>query len=238
MSRDLFAEASHPRHTPRRSPWTIAGSVLAHAALLTVLLVLPILSALDDFVLHANDSMTFVMPSATLPASPPPPRAAESKPALDVDPTLAPIAAPDRVTTPPAPSGNGPGVPGGPPDGNWTIGTGPAAGNAPPITLAPPPPVPVVPVRPGGDLKAPARTAYVAPTYPPLAKAARVEGSVIVEAIIDEAGGVRDVRVLRSNPLFDQAAIDAVRQWKYAPTRLNGVAVPVILSVSVVFLMR
>ena len=93
-------------------------------------------------------------------------------------------------------------------------------------------------MRPGGNLKPPARTTYAAPIYPPLAKAARVEGSVIIEATIDEAGIVRDLRVLRSQPLFDQAALDAVRRWRYAPTRLNGVAVPVILRVTVMFSLK
>ncbi|HEX5070712.1 MAG TPA: TonB family protein [Vicinamibacterales bacterium] len=239
MSRDLFAESSSMRHAPRRSPWTIAGSVLAHLALLTVLLVLPILSALDDFVVRAENSMTFVMPSVTLPPSPPPPRAAAQPQQIpDVNVDAAPANAPDRITTPTSPAGNGPGVPGGAPDGKWTIGTGPVSTGAPPVLIAPPPPASVAPVRPGGNLKPPTRMAYVAPTYPPLAKATRVEGSVILEAIIDEAGLVRDIRVLRSNPLFDQSAIDAVRQWRYAPTRLNGVAVPVILSVTVMFAMK
>jgi protein TonB len=108
----------------------------------------------------------------------------------------------------------------------------------PPFAPPPAPPVPVVPVRPGGNLKPPARIAYVAPIYPPLAKATHVDGSVILEATIDEAGMVRDIRVLRSQPMLDQAAIDAVRQWRYAPTRLNGVAVPVILTVTVMFTMK
>jgi len=237
MSRDLFAEASHLRHAPRRSGWTIVGSALVHAVVLAFLLVIPILSALDDFVLRADDSMTFVMPSATLPPSPPPPRA-ETTPALNVSSDVAPVVAPDRITTPPASSGSGPGVSDGVPGISWAIGTGLPSLNSATVTLAPPPPVPVIPVRPGGDLKFPARTAYVAPIYPPLAKTIKQEGAVILEATIDEAGLVRDIRVLRSQSLFDQAAIDAVRQWRYAPTRLNGVAVPVLLTVTVLFTLK
>jgi TonB family protein len=56
----------------------------------------------------------------------------------------------------------------------------------------------------------------VAPVYPPLAPAARVEGIAILEAVIDEDGSVRDVRLLRSAPLLDAAASEAVRQWSFA----------------------
>jgi len=67
---------------------------------------------------------------------------------------------------------------------------------------------------------------------------ARVAGMVVLEATIDARGKVVDVRVLRSVPLLDQAAIDAVRQWEFTPTRLNGMAVPVVLTVTVNFTLR
>ena len=63
----------------------------------------------------------------------------------------------------------------------------------------------------------------------------RVQGIVILEAIIDPSGSVTNVRVLRSIPLLDQSAIDAVRQWKYQPTLLNGVPVPIVMTVTVNF---
>jgi protein TonB len=75
----------------------------------------------------------------------------------------------------------------------------------------------------------------VAPRYPELAQRAGVDGVVIVEAVIAVDGTVRDARVLRSVALLDRAALDAVKQWRYAPTRLNGVAVPVIVTVTVRF---
>jgi len=75
----------------------------------------------------------------------------------------------------------------------------------------------------------------VAPTYPPLARAAGVEGVVILEAVIAEDGSVRDVRVLRSNPLLEAAALEAVRQWRFSPTLLNGEPVPVVMTVTVAF---
>ena len=78
----------------------------------------------------------------------------------------------------------------------------------------------------------------VQPTYPPIAQSARVQGVVILEATIGPDGRVQDVRVLRSIPLLDAAAIEAVRQWVYTPTLLNNVPVPVIMTVTVNFTLR
>jgi protein TonB len=75
----------------------------------------------------------------------------------------------------------------------------------------------------------------VAPTYPSIAQSARIGGVVIIEAIIGENGRVQEARVIRSIPLLDQAAIDAVSQWVYTPVTLNGVPVPVIMTVTVNF---
>jgi periplasmic protein TonB len=58
---------------------------------------------------------------------------------------------------------------------------------------------------------------------------------VILEAVIGEDGEVRDVRVLRSIPLLDQAAIDAVQQWTFTPTLLNGERIPIVMTVTVMF---
>ena len=80
--------------------------------------------------------------------------------------------------------------------------------------------------------------ADVPPVYPTIAQTAKVEGMVILEATIDETGPVRDVSVLRSIPLLDRAAVDAVSRWRYLPTTLNGVAVPVIMTVTVSFTLR
>ena len=76
------------------------------------------------------------------------------------------------------------------------------------------------------------------PVYPPIAQSARVQGVVIIEATIGPDGVVKDARVLRSIPLLDQAALDAVRQWVFTPTLLNGVPVPVIMTVTVQFTLQ
>jgi TonB family protein len=90
-------------------------------------------------------------------------------------------------------------------------------------------------VRVGGAIRNPTKTKNVLPVYPAVAKTARVGGTVIVEATIGPDGKVADARVVKSVPLLDQAALDAVRQWEYAPTRVRGVAVPVIITVAINF---
>jgi TonB family protein len=112
----------------------------------------------------------------------------------------------------------------------------------PPSPLAPPPPPPPPPpaglegaVRVGGNLKIPQKVKHVAPVYPPIAQSAGVQGVVILELIIDRDGSVGYSRILRSIPLLDQAAIDAVSQWEFTPTMLNGAPVPVIMTATVQF---
>jgi len=102
----------------------------------------------------------------------------------------------------------------------------------------PTPPVPKNPVRIGGNVWSPTKVADVPPVYPPVAQAARVQGVVILEAIIGTTGRVTEVRVLRSVPLLDDAALDAVRQWRYTPPLLNGTPVAVIVTVTVNFTLK
>ena len=93
----------------------------------------------------------------------------------------------------------------------------------------------VAPVRVGGEIKEPTKIKHVPPVYPEIAQQARIQGVVILETVIGEDGAVREARVLRPAPLLDQAALDAVLQWKYTPTLLNGQPVPVIMTVTVTF---
>jgi protein TonB len=90
-------------------------------------------------------------------------------------------------------------------------------------------------VRIGGAIRQPTKTRNVSPVYPQEARDATVQGIVIIEAVIDAEGRVGEARVIRSIPLLDQAALDAVRQWEFTPTLLNGVPTPVIMTVTVNF---
>jgi len=118
--------------------------------------------------------------------------------------------------------------------------TGVPGGDAAAIDIPPPPPpppAPLPPVRVGSGIRPPQKVHHVAPIYPAIAQSARVSGVVILDAVIKEDGSVTDVRVLRSIPLLDHAAIDAVRQWRFTPTLLNGRAVAVVMTVTVAFSM-
>lgn len=149
---------------------------------------------------------------------------------MDVNPTAAPVQAPSEITPETGvvnelvegesgvPEGVVLGIPGGLPE-------------APP----PPAPPPQAPVRVGGNIKPPTKMQDARPVYPPIAQSARVQGVVIIEAVIGPDGKVKDAKVLRSIPLLDQAALDAVRQWEFTPTLLNGVPVPVVMTVTVNF---
>jgi protein TonB len=103
---------------------------------------------------------------------------------------------------------------------------------------APPPPAPAAPIHLHAGMQPPRKIVDVAPVYPNLARAAHVEGLVILEAVIDAHGRVESVRVLRSMATLDQAAVDAVRQWRFTPTLLNGEPVPIVMTVTVNFTLK
>jgi len=91
------------------------------------------------------------------------------------------------------------------------------------------------PVRVGGAIREPRKLKHVSPVYPDIARQARVQGVVILECTIGHDGRVTHVTVLRGIPLLEAAAVDAVREWVYAPTLVNGVPARVIMTVTVNF---
>lgn len=217
--------------------WTVTGSFALHAVLVVAILLAPVLGtpALPPF----SRPMLVVFADAR-PVPPAPVVPQVRTPVTPTAPAI-PMEAPTGIheEKPVAPSGPpAPGVPGGldglPVSRGTSIipeGRDTAIQDVTPPRLA-------GPIRPGGHILPPARTGYVAPVYPPIAIQARSEGTVLLEAVIDETGAVRDVTVVRSVPLLDRAAIDAVRQWRYSPTRLNGVPVAIVMTVSVTFTLK
>lgn len=104
------------------------------------------------------------------------------------------------------------------------------------VPEAPPEPVDEGPIRVGGKIQEPKKLREVKPVYPEIARKARIEGVVILECTIDKAGNVKDVKVLRPLPMgLTEAAVDAVKQWKYEPSTLNGRPVEVLMTVTVTF---
>jgi len=87
----------------------------------------------------------------------------------------------------------------------------------------------------GGSVREPRRLVVVPPVYPPVAANARLQGTVVVEATIDERGRVVDVTLVQGIPMLSEAALEAVKKWVYTPTLLNGVPTPVIMTVKVYF---
>ena len=229
--------ASRDQSAWRRSLWTLATSTLLQGGAITALIVAPLLVSysLPAPISHL-DMPTFVdvrvapppaAPGATRTTSnpgpgPTVPLIAEvlRQPTQFTDVILEEWSEPVVVR----PHFNG--------DGVW--GGVPAESRA---SFEPPPERDATrePVRIGGNVRAPVKTRDVAPVYPAIAIAAGVQGVVILEATIDARGNVQNVRALRSSPLLEAAAIEAVKQWKYAPTLLNGNPVPIIMTVTVSF---
>jgi protein TonB len=126
----------------------------------------------------------------------------------------------------------GPGLPGGIPafDAPQVITPTPAPSAPPPTTPAR--------IRVGGSVQAGKILRQVSPVYPALARQARISGQVRLEAIIAKNGKIENLQVLSGPPLLVQAALEAVRQWVYRPTLLNGDPVEVVTLIDVNFGLR
>lgn len=209
--------------------YTLIFSVLAHAIAIAWVIIAPALAT--DLLPQPPRTTSFIIVRPVLPNPPPAVRRESPAPSPDV----APLTPPDGLTPEPIvePVDQTPfDTPGSIVNGA-SFGDIAAAGD--PMPAPPAPPRPTEPVHVGGVIQPPKKVVDVAPIYPPLALAARKEGLVILEAVIDERGAVREIRVLRSEKLLEQAAMDAVKQWRFTPTLLNGQPVPIVMTVTVGF---
>ena len=161
--------------------------------------------------------------------APPQPTAPTTVP--DAVPTVASSAEPGPIGTGPVGTGSGPvgtGIGEGPGPGTG-IGEGPGIGDA----------VPDVIFQPGADVRSAVVLSRVQPGYPPIALRARLGGLVTVHCVIDRNGRIRDPQVIRStSSMFDQAAVDAVKQWTFAPGTMHGKAVDTYFELTVTFAVR
>ena len=236
MPQELLRSATRVDRAPGR--WfMIPASIAAHGAVAVACLVMP-LTADGDLPIPGLPS-GIIRYVKVAPAPPPVERRAMPEPAVRQERGVPTVAPPEISPERPAPSGAppGPAVDGALPAGFGGDGGLPMA--APLLSVPPPPPPAPDPVRQpvpvGRGVREPRKIVDVKPVYPPLAIQARVEGLVILEAIIDVDGRIDRLRVLRSAPLLDEAAIAAVKQWRYTPTLLNGVPVPVLMTITVNF---
>jgi len=90
-------------------------------------------------------------------------------------------------------------------------------------------------IRQGGSVQAALLVNKVQPVYPPLARQTRISGTVRLHALISKSGSVESLEVISGHPLLVRSAMDAVQQWKYKPTLLNGEPVEVDTTIDVIF---
>lgn len=245
-------EANRMPSSPR--VWRVATSVLLH----TIALGVPLLLGLwftDTLDIRAY-TMTLLAAPPPPPAPPPPAAATAIKPAKiprrvfsSAGKLLAPTVIPKEIAAlheeplPPEAEIEGivGGVPGGVPGGQLGGVIGGIIGGMPSTmskAIAPPQAAPKKPIRVGGRVKPPREIVKTTPVYPVLARQARIEGEVVLDAVIDTEGNVVNVTVVSGHPLLIEAAINCVRQWKYEPTYLNEQPISVQLIVKVSFQLR
>ncbi len=220
-----------------RKWYTLPVSIAVHALLVVAVVIVPLLAT--DVLPTPFRDLRFRLVEVKTPRAPSARRASQSPQPPRVTPVptnAAPVQAPDQISpesgllVDDTSSRVESGVPGGLTDGGGMVGTSEAA--PPP----PPRPAPVsAPVRVGGVIVAPQKVREVQPIYPAIAQQARVQGVVILEVTIGTDGKVTNATILRSIPLLDQAALSAVNQWVFRPTLLNGVPVPILMTVTVNF---
>ncbi|MGO9590267.1 MAG: energy transducer TonB [Candidatus Acidiferrales bacterium] len=225
-----------------RNPAELVLSLVIHIVIVGAVILAPLLftQVLD---VHSFEAVFLVAPRP--PAAPPPPAAQAVKIArpmarvLDISKLTAPAAIPAKIkiVVDEAPPDLGAGVSGGVVGGvaGGVLGgiIGGVTDNV--RTIPPPPPPERRIVRVGGDVKPPVPISTPQPNYPAVAKAAHVEGLVVIDAIIDEQGDVVEAKVIEGPPLLVAAALDAVAKWKYAPTYLNGQTVAIRTHIEVMF---
>src|ERR1700722_8094690 len=233
MFDEMVVSSPNPKKTNK--PWTVILSMIFQVAFLAVLILIPLIytEALP------KTMMATLLVAPPPPPPPPPPPIAQIvhvKPQvhlMDAGKLVTPKVIPKdiKIIKEDAPdmSGMQGGVVGG-------VAGGQMGGVIGGVGAAPPPPKPTQQrIRQGGQVQAAKLVNKVQPLYPPLARQTRISGTVRLHAIIAKNGSVEQLEVISGHPLLVQAALDAVRQWKYQPTTLNGENVEVDTTIDVIF---
>jgi periplasmic protein TonB len=239
MFEEMVVSTSSNKKTNK--PWTVVMSMIVQVTFLSVLILIPLIYT---EALPKASLSTFLSAPPPPPPPPPPPVAQQIvrvKPQvhlMDAGKLVAPKAIPKDIKiikeeAEPDMMGAQGGVPGGVPGGQMGGVIGGVIGS---VGGAPPPPKPAQSrIRQGGAVTAASLINRVQPNYPPLARQTRISGTVRLHAIISKDGTVQQLEVLSGHPLLVQAALDAVRQWRYRPTTLNGEPVEVDTTIDVIF---
>jgi len=240
---DSLLEVSNEQR--RRRMWAVVFSVALESLLVAVVLLVPLWFT---NVLPREALVTLLTVPPPPPAAPPPPPASSPAPKAArvtgnvVDGRLlAPINIPSKilmVREPEAPPAGGVigGVAGGIPGGQLggTLGAILGSSSHPVVVRGPGNPAPRR-VRISQGITEGMIVSKVQPVYPVIAKAARIQGVVVLKAIIDKHGNIQNLEAASGSPYLVPAAIDAVRQWRYRPYLLNGEPVDVETTVLVTF---
>ncbi|HEV2420827.1 MAG TPA: TonB family protein [Candidatus Acidoferrales bacterium] len=230
---DQLVESTNKSKTNK--VWSFWLSVGIQALVLFILILIPLIYT---NALPAMLSTTFLAAPPPPPPPPPPPAVVHVKvqPKVFQSKFEAPTVIPkkiEKIVQQPQPDvGVTGGVPGGVPGGSSGGVLGGIIGGAPGL---PPPPKPTEPLRVGGNVMAAKLINQVKPEYPQIAKMAHVSGTVVLHAIIAEDGTIQQLTFISGPALLRQSAMEAVRQWRYAPTTLNTQPVKVDTTISVVF---
>src|ERR1700726_3811441 len=238
MFEDMVISRPNPQKTNK--PWTVVVSMIAQTIFLAILILIPLI-----YTEALPKTMMATMLTAPPPPPPPPPPPVQTqvvhvKPQvhlMDAGKLVQPKVIPKdiKIIKEDAPdmSGMQGGVVGGVAGGQMGGVIGGVIGG---VGTAPPPPKPTQQrIRQGGQVQAAKLTNKVTPMYPPLARQTRISGTVRLHAIIAKNGTVEQLEVISGHPLLVQGALDAVRQWKYQATTLNGEAVEVDTTIDVIF---
>jgi len=242
----MFEEmvVSSPTSKKTNKPWTVFISMAVQVVFLAILILIPLI--------YTEALPKTLMSSVLLAPPPPPPPPPPPAPAVQVirkpvahlmeaGKLVAPKAIPkdlkqikEEAEPPDMGAGMVGGVPGGVAGGSSGGVLGGVIGGA---GTAPPPPPKATPrrVTVGGNVQAARLVNRVQPIYPPLARQTRISGTVKLHAIIGKNGAVEQLQVVSGHPLLVQSALDAVRQWRYQPTLLNGDPVEVDTEIDVIF---
>jgi protein TonB len=239
MFEDMVVSGANSVKTNK--PWTVVVSMVFQMLFLGILILIPLIytEALPKAMLA-----TMIVAPPPPPPPPPPPavtQVVKVKPQvhlMDAGKLVAPKVIPKEVkiikeeAEPDMGAATG-GVPGGVAGGSLGGTIGGVIGG---MGGAPPPPKPTASrIRQGGSVQAALLVNKVQPVYPPLARQTRISGTVRLHAIISKSGSVESLEVISGHPLLVRAAMDAVQQWKYKPTLLNGEPVEVDTTIDVIF---
>src|ERR1700682_6192184 len=238
MFDEMVVSSPNPKKTNK--PWTVILSMIFQVAFLAVLILIPLIytEALP------KTMMATLLVAPPPPPPPPPPPIAQIvhvKPQvhlMDAGKLVAPKAIPKDIKiikeeAEPDMGGAMGGVIGGVAGGSMGGVIGGVIGGA---GGGPAPPKPTASrIRQGGSVQAALLVNKVQPVYPPLARQTRISGTVRLHALISKTGSVESLEVMSGHPLLVRAAMDAVQQWRYKPTLLNGEPVEVDTTIDVIF---